>query len=39
MTRGDWKRAARQGGPGWTIAGVLFFVAVVVAILRNCLER
>ena len=23
MTREDWKRSARQGGPGWTPAGVL----------------
>lgn len=29
MTRGQWKRSARQGGIGWMIGGALV-VAVIV---------
>ena len=33
MTREDWKRSARQGGPGWTVAGVLLVLAIAAALL------
>jgi len=29
MTRDDWKRSARQGGPGWTLAGGLLALGLV----------
>lgn len=36
MTKDDWKRAARKGGPGWELAGALLVVVILLELLRSC---
>lgn len=39
MTKNDWKRAARKGGPGWELAGLLFMVVILLELIRSCSGR
>ena len=36
MTKSDWQRSAREGGPGWTMAGLLLVVVILAELLRSC---
>jgi len=36
MTKNDWRRSARKGGPGWAIAGALFVLVILAELVRSC---